>query len=101
MPTPVMMSEVTNPHTKKVIASARVTGQTPGSGGFSGGRTVQPECDSGGIGFKISVAMRFFTERVMGLRVRNNGIVVDFTVPAGEQSKNSTEINQARRNPHQ
>jgi hypothetical protein len=59
-PTPVIISEVMSPHTKKAIPSAMVTGQTPGSGGFFGGSTVQSDCADGGAGFEVSVAMRFF-----------------------------------------
>ena len=41
-----MISEVTSPQAKKVIASARAAGHMPGSGNFSDGRTAHPGCDS-------------------------------------------------------
>ena len=96
----MIISEVTSPHTKKVIASARLTGQMLGSGNFCGGRTVHPGCDSGGAGFGSSMATRFLHKSVRCLRFRNDGFVANLTVPACEQSENSTKINQTRRNPH-
>ena len=56
---PVMMSDVTSPQTKKVIASASIAGQTVGSGNFVGGSTIHSVGAGGGAGFEISVAMRF------------------------------------------
>ena len=47
MPTPVIMSEVTNPHTMKVIPSAKVTGHTHGSGSSAGCGTSIPEAIPG------------------------------------------------------
>ena len=55
-----MINDVTSPHTKKVIATARVTGQMLGSGSLSGGSTVHPEFDSDDAGFDISGDMRLF-----------------------------------------
>src|SRR5664279_713206 len=87
-PTPVIISVVTSPHTRKVIPNASVTGHIPGSGSFSGGRTVHPRYDSGGTGFDVSVAMRFLHESFVQLRFRDNGFVAGLAIPAGKQPQN-------------
>ena len=95
------MSEVTNPHTKKVIPSAKVTGHTHGSGSSAGCGTFHPGGNFEGAEFEVSVDMSFSNQGCIWLRFIDWGFIVGLTIPAGEQSNNATEINQARGNPHQ
>ena len=91
-PTPVMISEVTRPHSKKVMPMAKAAGQTQGSGRYGGCGRFHPGGNSGGGGWGFSESMRFFHERGLG-GGRDNGFLARFTIPADQQSEDAKKVN--------